>query len=130
MSASNRRGTEPPMILDGARVLEYAPFDEAMLKAGASAVVGGVAIDNTAGLVLVEDLARGGLFLLACSPEWETLAAVEVADGPGAKAQAETSFPGVTRFWREYRELTLEERAEVESTRRFLRELVAGDHDV
>ena len=130
MSASNRRSTEPPMILDGARVLEFAPFDEPLRRAGASAVIGGVAVDNTAGLVLVEDLAKGGLFLLACNPEWETLAAAGVADAKGAKAQAETSFPGATRLWREYRSLTDEERAEVESTRRFLRELIAGDHDV
>ena len=130
MSASNRRSTEPPIILDGARVVEFAAFDEPLLQAGASAIVGGVAVDSAAGLALVEDLARGGLFLLACNPEWETLAAVDVADGPAAKAQAEVSFPGVARLWREYREPTAEERAELESTRRFLRELMAGDHDV
>ena len=130
MSASNRRIPEPPIILDGARVLEYAPFDPGILEAGASAVMGGVAIDHAAGLAIVEDLAKGTLFLLACNAQWETLAAVGVADAAGAKAEAQASFPGATRLWREYRELTDPERSEVESTRRFLRELIAGDHDV
>jgi hypothetical protein len=132
MSASNRRSVEPPLILDGARVLEYAPFDERILASGASAVVGGVAVgsQNAAGLAIVEDLAKGGLFLLTCNADWETVAAVGVADVAGAKAQAEKSFPGAGRVWREFRSLTDAERAELESTRRFLRELAAGDHDV
>src|SRR5688572_25022271 len=56
--ASNRRITEPPPILDGARVLEYAPFDAAVASSRGSAVVGGVAVDlqNVVGLVIVEDL--------------------------------------------------------------------------
>jgi hypothetical protein len=129
MTADNRRSTEPPTVLDGARVLEFAPFDEQLRKAGVSAVVGGVAVDNAAGLVIVEDLAKGGLFLLACNQDWETLAAVGVTDPAGAKAQAETSFPGAAPLWRAYRELTGQERAEIESTRRFLRELIASDPD-
>ena len=128
MSPSNRRSTEPPIVLDGARVLEFAPFDEQLQRAGVSAVVGGIAVDNTAGLVIVEELAQGGLFLLACNPDWETLAGVGVADAAGAKAQAEISVPGVARLWRE-RSLTEEQRAEIESTRRFLRDLIASDPD-
>ena len=117
------------MILDGARVLEYAPFDDPILSAGSSAVVGGVAVADAAGLVIVEDLAKGGLFLLTCNAEWETLAAAPAADLASAKAHAEVSFAGVARLWREYRDLTEAERRELESTRNFLRELTAGDLD-
>lgn len=122
---------EPPPILDGARVLEYAPFDAAIASSRASAVVGGIAVDlqNVAGLVIVEDLANGSVFLLHCSGDWETVTAATVADPPAARALAETSFPGAGRLWRKYRELTAEERAEVESTRRFLRELLENDSD-
>jgi len=122
---------EPPPILDGARVLEYAPFDPQILSGRASAVVSGVAVDlqNVAGLVIVEDLANGTLYLLHCSGDWETVTASLVVDAAGAKAIAETSFPGVGRLWRKFRDLTAAERAEVESTSRFLRELLASDPD-
>ena len=122
---------EPPPILDGARVLEYAPFDPQISSGRASAVVSGIAVDlqNVAGLVIVEDLANGTLYLLHCSGDWETVTASLVVDAAGAKAIAETSFPGVGRLWRRFRDLTAEERAEVESTSRFLRELLASDPD-
>lgn len=128
MTDRNRRSAEPPIVLDGARVIEFAPFDEPLQKAGVSAVVGGVAVDNTAGLAIVEELAQGGLFLLACNKDWETLAAAGVVDAASAKSQAEISFPGAARLWRE-RSLTDEDRSEIESTRRFLRELMASDPD-
>jgi hypothetical protein len=129
MTASNRGEAEPPMLLDGAQVLEYASFDASILSGGGSAVVGGVAVDlqNVAGLAIVEDLARGAVYLLSCNRDWQTVAAAGVPDAAAAKAQAEVSFPGVRGLWREFRELGPEERAEIESTRRFLRELIAGD---
>ena len=129
--SSNRRITEPPPILDGARVLEYAPFDAAISSSRGSAVVGGVAVDlqNVVGLVIVEDLSTGAHFLLHCSGDWETVTAADVVDPAAAKALAEASFPGVERLWHKFRELTAEERAEIESTRNFLRELLASDPD-
>ena len=123
---------EPPVVLDGARVLEYASFDDAVRSnRGASAVMGGVAVDLTtvSGLAIVEGLARGELFLLHCTERWETMAAGEFADVATAKSESETAYPGVSRLWRPYRALTKEESAEVESTRAFLRELLADDKD-
>ena len=120
---------EPPAVLDGAVVLEYAPFDAQLASGRASAVVGGVAVDlqNIAGLVIVEDLASGTLFLLHCNSDWETVVSGVIVDAPTAKADAESSFPGVSRLWRRFRDLTAEERAEVASTRKFLRELMESD---
>ena len=124
--------TEPPHILDGARVVEYAPFD-AQMKGGkrASAVMGGVAVDllNVSGLALVEDLATGNRFLLLCDEDWATLSAEPCPDMASARSRGENVFPGAVRLWRPFRDLTDEERREVESTRAFLRELIASDPD-
>jgi hypothetical protein len=123
---------EPPMVLDGARVLEYAPFD-AQMKAGgrASAVMGGVALDlvQVAGLALVEDLAKGNRYLLLCDDDWATLSAEPCGDLPAAKARGEELFPGSERLWRPFRDLTPAERKELETTREFLRDLMASEPD-
>ena len=117
---------DPPFMLDGARVLEFARFDVGIRSSGrASAVVGGVALDfdSVSGLVMAEDLVKGGTFLLHCNDDWHTLAAGTYA-GPGeARAAAEAAYPGVSKRWTRFRELTAGEAAEVESTRRFLREI-------
>jgi hypothetical protein len=123
---------EPPFLLDAARVIEYAPLDHAVRSVpGAHAVVGGVAVDpsTVAGLVVAEGLAQGEMYLLHCNEQWETLAAGPVTDAAAARADAEVSYPGSASLWRAYRELSPEERAEIESTRAFLRELLAQDPD-
>jgi|SRR5687768_10065116 len=123
---------EPPFLLDAARVLEYAPLDDAVRSApGAHAVVGGVAVDTStvAGMAITEGLAQGEIFLLHCNENWETLAAGPVADAASARASAELAFPGSARLWRAYRSLTAEELAEIDSTSAFLRELLAQDPD-
>jgi len=120
---------EPPLVLDGARVLEYAPFDEKLASGRGSAVVAGVAVDlqNVSGVVIVEDLGRDVLFLLHCNRDWETIAAISVADVASGRAQAEQAFPGVAALFRPFRSLTAEEQAEITSTRAFLRELIADE---
>jgi hypothetical protein len=128
---SNSRNAEPPHILDGARVVEFAPFDAKMKGSRTSAVLGGVALDllNVSGLAIVEDLARGDRYLLLCDDVWATLAAEPIGDVASGKSRGETVFPGAERLWRPYRELTEAESREVESTRAFLRELIASDPD-
>ena len=118
------------MILDGARVLEYAPFDAQMKSRGrSSGVLGGVAVDlvSVTGLAIVEELGRGDRFLLLCDDDWSTLAAEPCGDIASAKARGESVFPGVGPLWRPFRELTEAERSEIESTRAFLRELIEND---
>jgi hypothetical protein len=124
--------TEPPFILDGARVVEYAPFDAEMKSSrGTSAVLGGVALDllNVFGLAIVEELAQGDRYLLLCDQDWATLAAESCDDVALGKARGENVFPGAARLWRPYRELTDEERREINSTRAFLRDLMADEPD-
>jgi hypothetical protein len=119
---------EPPMLLDSARVLEYAAFDWGVKASGrVSAIVGGVAVDfeSVSGVVIAEDLVKGATFLLHCNDHWETVAAGTYAGVEDARMAAEAAYAGVAIQWKRYRELSAEEKAEVESTRRFLRELVA-----
>ena len=124
--------SEPPFILDGAIVVEYAPFDAEMKSARRiSAVLGGVAVDllNVFGLAIVEELAKGDRYLLLCDQDWATLAAEPCDDLASGRARGENVFPGAGRLWRPYREHTGEERREIDSTRAFLRELIADNPD-
>jgi len=117
---------EPPMMLDGARVLEYAPFvDEARPRGRASTVVNGVAVDldNIAGVVMTADLVHDRVYLLHCNKDWQTVAAETYADAESARAAANAAYEGISGGWRRFRPLTAEEEAEVSSTTRFLREL-------
>ena len=120
------------MLLDSARVVEYATFDaDARAASRGSAVVGGVAVDfdSIAGVVIAEDLVQGATFLLHCNSEWSTVAAGTYADAEAARASAEAAYAGTPIKWTRFRELSDEERAEIESTRRFLRELIADYPD-
>lgn len=117
---------DPPFMLEGARVIEFARFDAGLRSSGhASAIVGGVAVDfdSVSGVVMAEDLVKGGTFLLHCNDEWHTVAAGTYAGTDEARAAAEAAYPGLSKRWTRFRELTVEEAAEVESTRRFLREI-------
>jgi hypothetical protein len=120
------------MLLDSARVLEYATFDAgAKAAARGSAVVSGVAVDfeSVSGVVIAEDLVKGVTFLLHCNADWATVAAGTHADVEAARASAESAYAGTPIKWTRFRELSAEERAEIESTRRFLRELIADYPD-
>jgi hypothetical protein len=117
---------EPPMMLDGARVIEYAALEQGPSRSGhASVVVEGISLDleTVRGLVIAEDLVRGGVFLIHCNRDWETVAVGHHADLQAARASADYAYSAIAPRWTPYRELSAEERAEVESTRAFLREI-------
>jgi hypothetical protein len=117
---------EPPPILDGCRVVEYAILDRSRTASSRiSTVVEGVTVDlaTVAGLVVTENLAAEGHFLLHCNERWETLAAGHHPDAATARDFAARAYAGVPIPWTPYRELSAEEAAEVASTRAFLRDL-------
>jgi hypothetical protein len=119
---------EPPILLDGARVLEYAVFDRTATPAGhTSFIVGGVPLDleTVRGLVIAENLVEGGVLLLHCSERWESLAGGHYGAIESARESAERGYSGVMVQWKPFRELTKEELAEVEAVRTHLRELAA-----
>lgn len=121
---------EPPLMLDGARVLEYAVFDKPPIaKRPLAFVVGGVSLDtNTVSrLVIAENLVEPGVFLLHCNDEWSTVAAGSYADARAARDAAAQGYAGIALSWAPFRDLSPEERREVETTRAFLREIAAED---
>lgn len=121
---------EPPLMLDGARVLEYAVLDQpSTAKRPLAFVVGGVSLDtNTVSrLVIAENLVEQGVFLLHCNGEWSTVAAGSYADAAAAREAAAQGYGGLALSWTAFRDLSPEERREVETTRAFLREIAAED---
>ena len=109
-------------------MIEYAVFDQSVKpSADVSLIVGGVTLDltNVRGVVIAENLAEGGAFLLHCDERWQTLGAGYCASAEVAREAAEHAYAGVAAHWRQFHELSVEERAEVEAVRSHLRELLA-----
>ena len=119
---------EPPVMLDGARVLEYAAVEPGG-KSHVSVVVGGVSLDTATvtRLVIAENLVDGGVFLMHCNDDWNTVAAGQHREAAAARRSAEAAYRGISLSWRPFRALTPEEAKEVETTRAFLREIASGE---
>ncbi|HUJ00023.1 MAG TPA: hypothetical protein VLY46_07290 [Usitatibacter sp.] len=113
---------EPPVLLDGARVLEFA-----ILGDSARGIADGVALgpDAVARLAIAESLLEEGVFLLHCDAEWGTVIGESFADLQAARVAAAEAYRGHAIGWSAFRPLTPEESREVETTRAFLRELTA-----
>ena len=122
---------EPPILLDGARVIEYAVVDPSVDPRGRlSFAVGGLAVDlaSLRGLVIAENLVEGGVFLLHCDERWQTLAAGYYASADTARESAQQAYGALVARWEPLHELSAEEQAEVETVRSHLREMAAfGD---
>jgi hypothetical protein len=117
---------EPPFMIDGARVLEFAALEGAIDRSGpTSSVFGGmpVHLHDIAAVAIAQDLVEDGVFLVLCNDEWVTITSARFGDGLAARKAAEEALPMIRGRWREYRGLTAEERKELETTRAFLREL-------
>lgn len=113
---------EPPILLDGARVLEFA-----ILGDSARGFVDGVALgaEAVSRLVIAESLIEEGAFLLHCNAEWSTVIGESFADAQAARIAAAEAYRDNAIAWTALRALTAEEAREVETTRAFLRELTA-----
>jgi len=128
MRATDGSMEHPPIMLDGARVIEFAVLDSTATPTGhVSVVVEGVSLDLSivSRLVIAENPVEKGVFLLHCNDRWETVAAGHHDRLEAARASAQHAYSGVAARWTKYRELSAEERAEVEATRAFLREMAA-----
>ena len=125
---SNRRSPEPPFLLDGTHVVRYAVIDSSKPPPPHfSVVASGVPVDlaQVRRLIVAEDLVKGGVYLMHCNDEWETLTAETFTDADAAQASAEARYAGVGMAWHRYRPLSESERREVDVTREFLREIAA-----
>jgi hypothetical protein len=119
---------EPPILLGGARVIEYAVFDQSVRPSGRTSIfVGGVPLDlnEVRGVAIAENLVEGGVFLFQCDDEWEDLAGGHYEDLSRARKSAEACYIGVAALWKTFRALTAEELAEVEAERVGLRKSAA-----
>ena len=94
---------EPPVLLEGARVLVYAATDDGVTR-----------------LAICENLAGEDVFLLRCDASWNVLAAGRFASLEDAKKSAESSYKGK---WHSYRALSEAEKSHVEATRSRLRDM-------
>lgn len=120
--------SEPPLLLDGSRVLEFAILDLKSVPARRMSVVAeGLPMDlgTVTRLVIAEDLVQGGVFLLHCNDDWETFAAGHYHDAEAARRSVQAAYADIGATWTPYRELSAAEAAEVETTRAFLREIAA-----
>lgn len=120
--------TEPPVLLDGARVLEYAwlPREEGDSERMRGLVAGvPLAAGVVSTLVIAENLVEQGVFLIHCDDEWGTVIGESYADVESARIAAAEAYRGDTIAWVRFRDLTEQEMREVETTRTFLREIAA-----
>src|SRR6188474_3356210 len=106
--------TEPPFLLDGARVVLHAILGDEAARHGYSFVVGGVTVDphSVTRLVVTESLLDESVSLLHCNDHWETVAAGAASDAQAAKAAAAQAYEGIDIAWTPFRELTPAEHAE------------------
>jgi len=120
--------TEPPFLLDGARVACYALLGDAAKRHGFSFVAGGVSVSpaSVSRIVVAQNLLDEAVFLLHCNEHWETVASTAAGGVEAAKAAAAGAYEGIDIPWTAFRPLTDEERREMATTTEFLRELAAG----
>ncbi|HLX23198.1 MAG TPA: hypothetical protein VKR38_07635 [Usitatibacter sp.] len=116
----------PQFMIDGARVLRFAFLDAS--RGPYSTVVNGMPVDGSivTRLVIAEDLVEDGVYLLHCNRDWDTVAASHFGDAGDAQRSADSAYESATPRWVEYRDLTDEEKRQVETTRAFLKELASG----
>jgi len=122
--------TEPPFLLDAARVVAFAVLPQGP-DTRFSVVVQGVSLDprSVSRLVIAANLVDNALFLLHCNDSWQTVAAAPHADAAAARTAAVQAYTGIPIHWIPYRSLTPDEEGEIEATRAFLRELAADGLD-
>ena len=118
-------GAAPEFMLDGTLVLLYAFLDTS--RGPFQTVVNGIAVDSSVvtRLVITEDLVEGGVHLLHCNADWETVAASAFKNAEAARQSADSTYEGAAPQWHAYRALTEDEKRQVETTRAFLRELAS-----
>jgi hypothetical protein len=123
-----KRDGEPPFLLDGARIVQYATVPQRP-NGRSGVVVNGVGLDpqSVSHIAIVQMLLDETYFVLHCNERWETVAAEPFSELAVAEAACANAYGADVVPWQPYRELTAEESREIESTREFLRELMAGE---
>lgn len=91
----------PPPVISSARVLEFAPIDRDVALSGKTVELAGGRGQGTAPrLAIAADLATGGIRLIHCDDDWNSLAFSEHRSVGEAKRAAEDIYIGVGGKWR------------------------------
>jgi hypothetical protein len=109
---------EPPVLVDGARVISYCSFGPETRPTGRRRIfVGEQQLDLTQvrAVIIGENLADGDLMLMHCGANWEALASFYCESTTAAEASASAAYTGAPFCWERFRELTAAELVEVES---------------
>jgi hypothetical protein len=118
--------SEPPFLLDSARVLMYAETGGRDTYSGKITVhANGKWLEPVPRMAICEDLVDGDILLFHCDDSWNVLAAGGGKTLDDVKHTAERAYTGISARWVDYRPLTPTELAELEAERLELRVLAA-----
>ena len=94
---------KPPIVLDGARVIEYAVIDETVTYTGKMCViVGGKKLPPAEALVISQNLGDNKYLLFYCTAEWKVMGAGFFASIKDIKAYSELCYQGIMTKWIEF----------------------------
>ncbi len=118
-----KRKSEPPFVLDSARVIKYAILDRSVVQTGHSMmVVGGKVLGAVPRLAVCENLSLDKDYLLFyCNRRWRVLGAAGFKTLKLALKNAEKEYSGVSGKWQTLRKLSAREIAYVKKVRAFVR---------
>ena len=110
--------TEPPAVIDCCRVLFYAEVDETVTYTGRGCVItDGKVVDPAPRLAIAENLYEDDYLVCRCDNAWNVLGVAAYDSVEKAKVRTENSYAGITSKWLQFRELTQDERSEIEEIR-------------
>ena len=90
----------PPLIIDSAKVLEYAIVDSSVEYTGKCALfVGGELLGEVPKLALCQNYKATDFLLFHCNEAWEVLGAGGYPSVEEAKRSCEKSYKGIANKW-------------------------------
>ncbi len=87
--------TVPPAIIDGARVLEYAPIGPGQTSTGATRHSAPDVPEAVAAVVLAQYEDDDQVYVFYCDLKWAVLSDISHSNIADARAQAEFEFTGL-----------------------------------
>jgi hypothetical protein len=93
--------SKPPLILDGAKVLEYAIVDGSVEYTGLGSIyVGGKLLGIVPKLTICQSYKAKDYLLFHCNETWKVLGIAGYASIREAKRSAEKTYKGITSKWK------------------------------
>lgn len=100
---------KPPLVLDNARVVEYAVLNNSVNFSGRTLLfVEGKELGPLPCLAICENLEDAAILLFHCDRDWTVLGVARYGSISEAKNRAERTYPGVSNRWIETQSTELE----------------------